>query len=98
MNRWAKVALLLGTFIQVPGIVYFLSVDETPVFLASVFVCLALGIWLFYFWDIRRNERVPRETERDWWWAMFLAPYIAEPFYFFRFIWKDEPQRQAGVG
>jgi hypothetical protein len=90
MNSVAKAALCVATLIQVPAIFYFLSVDRFPAVLATLFIALSFGVWFFYFWDIPRNERVPKERERAWWWAVLLAPYVAEPLYFFKFIWKDE--------
>jgi len=49
------------------------------------------GLWFFYLWDIRQNERVPKEKERAWWWTIFLGGPFTEPVYFWRFIWGGGP-------
>ncbi|HSE62004.1 MAG TPA: hypothetical protein VLG15_00180 [Thermoanaerobaculia bacterium] len=80
----------MATLIQVPAIVFFVTTALAPVGLFAPFVLSSFAVWLFYLWDLPRNELVPLEKEPNWRWGLYLAPFFVEPIYFFRFIWRSE--------
>jgi hypothetical protein len=88
MSALGRVLLGVATLIQVPAIIFIVTLDDPPTGVFAPAVALAFAVWAFYFWDLPRNERVPQEKEADWRWALWLAPFVAEPIYFFRFIWR----------
>jgi hypothetical protein len=95
MSTSAKALLGVATMIQVPAIVFIVTLDNPPTAAFAPVVALAFAVLCFYFWDLPRNERVPQEKESNWRWAFFFAPFVAEPIYFFRFIWRDGNKRVA---
>jgi hypothetical protein len=91
MSPVVKVLLGISTLIQFPVLALILSMDDPSPWLAVPFGLVYWGLWFFYLWDIRQNERVPKEKERAWWWAIFLGGPFMEPVYFWRFIWGGGP-------
>jgi hypothetical protein len=90
MSTPAKILLGVATLIQVPAILFFVTTGLSPIGLFTTFVFCSFAVWLFYLWDLPRNELVPLEKESNWRWGFYLAPFLVEPIYFFRFIWRAE--------
>ena len=53
-------------------------------------VVLQAALALIYLWDVGRNERVPDGTERVWRLAILFAGPLAEPVYYWYFIWGGD--------
>lgn len=60
-----------------------------PLHMLTVFGSLALSV--FYIVNIFRNKRVEKDKQVLWVVLLLLAGMIAEPIYWYLFIWRDEP-------
>jgi hypothetical protein len=86
MTRTRKLVIGAATAVQVPATAALFVVDLNLT-LAFVVIVLQLALLLYYLWDVGGNDLVPEGTERAWRLALLLLGVIAEPIYFWNFIW-----------
>ena len=87
MSTLGKVLLGVATLIQVPAIIFIVTMDDPPTAVFAPAVALAFAVWGFYFWDLPRNERVPEQKEADLCCAPWLTPIFAEPHSLSLLVW-----------
>jgi hypothetical protein len=61
-----------------------------PIHLLTVFGALALKI--FYIVNVFRNPKVEKDKQLMWVLLLMLAGLVAEPVYWYLYIWSDKPQ------
>jgi hypothetical protein len=86
VTRTRKIVLGTATFAQVPATAA-LFVADLNLTLAVVVVVLQLVLLLYYLWDVGGNDLVPEGTERAWRLGILVLGVIAEPIYFWNYIW-----------
>jgi hypothetical protein len=59
-----------------------------PLHIITIFGGLALSV--FYIVNVFRNERVEKERQVMWVILLFMAGMIAQPIYWYLYIWRDE--------
>ena len=67
-----------------------LFVADLDLTLIVVVLVLQVVLVLVYLWDVGRNERVPEGTERIWRLVILLAGPLAEPVYYWYFIFGGD--------
>ena len=89
MSRPLKIAIAVGTALQLPGLLAILLFEHWWLLVPVALLWLAVS--LFYIWDIGNNSLVTPSAETNWRCAIGLAGPFAEAIYFYRFVWPDEP-------
>jgi hypothetical protein len=64
-----------------------------PIFFAVHFVTImgSLGMTVYYIFNIFKNERIEQNYKIMWTILLFFAGMLAQPIYWYLYIWRDEP-------
>jgi hypothetical protein len=98
------VALMLTLFFTIPdqrggeppnGFLFAL-----PIFFILHFLTImgSLGMTIYYIFNIFRNERLEQNYKIMWTILMFFAGMLAQPVYWYLYIWRDAPFATTASG
>jgi hypothetical protein len=87
------VATMISAGITVPVLwalfIGHVSESEVAIDLYSMFCIYHALLFLIYYRDVFRNDRVPLEMKHSWTIILFLGLAFAQLVYFWRFIWRE---------
>jgi len=99
MKTTAKLVLGIATLIPLAYIVAVIWRINDPASFkwllgaAKAVVALTFGLWAYYLIDVVRNKRVPREKRSLWAALILVANIVAEPVYFWLYVWPESLER-----
>jgi hypothetical protein len=58
----------------------------------------SLGMTIYYIFNIFKNERLEQNYKIMWTILLFFAGMLAQPIYWYLYIWRDEPSMTTATG